>query len=189
MNKTKIKNIIWLFYINIFISSFTFGGGYVVVSMVRKYYVEKRNLFSEDELITMSAISQTTPGAIAINLSSLAGYKVAGKLGSLISCIGTIIPPITILAFVSVWYQAFSTNHMIMAILKGMQAGIGAIIVDLLINMVKVVINQKSLILSAMIPISFIASYVFNVNIMIIILFTAIIATIQLLLEKRQKIC
>lgn len=187
MSKQKLKDLIWLFYINIFISSFTFGGGYVVVSMVRKYFVEKRKFFSEDELITMSAISQTTPGAIAINLTSLAGYKVAGKLGTTISCIGAIIPPIIILAFVSLWYQAFSTNHLIMAILKGMQAGIGAIIIDLLINMIKMITNQKSLLLNAMIPISFLASYIFKVNIMIIILFTAIIAIIQLRYQEVKE--
>lgn len=76
MKANKLKDLTWLFFINIFISSFTFGGGYVVVSMVRKYFVEKRKIFNESDLITMSAISQTTPGAIAINLAALAGYKV-----------------------------------------------------------------------------------------------------------------
>ena len=80
MKANKLKDLTWLFFINIFISSFTFGGGYVVVSMVRKYFVEKRKIFNESDLITMSAISQTTPGAIAINLAALAGYKVAGTI-------------------------------------------------------------------------------------------------------------
>ena len=79
-------------------------------------FVEKRKIFNESDLITMSAISQTTPGAIAINLAALAGYKVAGTIGTIVSCIGAIIPPITILAVVSLWYQVFSTNHIIMAI-------------------------------------------------------------------------
>lgn len=189
MKKYKIKDLIWLFFINIFISTFTFGGGYVVVSMVRKYFVEKRKLFNEDELITMSAISQTTPGAIAINLSALAGYKVAGTIGTIISCIGAIIPPITILSIVSLWYQVFGTNHMIMAILKGMQAGIAAIIVDLLIGMIRVITEQKSKILTTMIPITFVASYIFNVNIIVIITITIIIAVGQLYYQRRYHEC
>lgn len=189
MKKYKLKDLIWLFFINIFISSFTFGGGYVVVSMVRKYFVEKRELFSEDELITMSAISQTTPGAIAINLSALAGYKTAGIIGTIISCIGAIIPPIIILSIVSLWYQVFSTNHIITAILKGMQAGIAAIIVDLLIGMTKVIIDQKSKLLNIMIPITFIASYIFNVNIVIIITITIIVAIGQLYYQRRYCQC
>ena len=189
MNKYKLKDLIWLFFINIFISSFTFGGGYVVVSMVRKYFVEKRRLFSEDELITMSAISQTTPGAIAINLSALAGYKVAGTAGTIISCIGAIIPPITILTGVSLWYQVFSTNHIIMAVLKGMQAGIAAIIVDLLIGMTRAITDQKSKLLTAMIPITFIASYIFKVNIVVIISITIVVAVGQLYYQRRYRKC
>ena len=149
MKANKLKDLTWLFFINIFISSFTFGGGYVVVSMVRKYFVEKRKIFNESDLITMSAISQTTPGAIAINLAALAGYKVAGTIGTIVSCIGAIIPPITILAVVSLWYQVFSTNHIIMAILKGMQAGIAAIIVDILIGMTRAINEQHSKLLTA----------------------------------------
>ena len=172
MKANKLKDLTWLFFINIFISSFTFGGGYVVVSMVRK-----------------SAISQTTPGAIAINLAALAGYKVAGTIGTIVSCIGAIIPPITILAVVSLWYQVFSTNHIIMAILKGMQAGIAAIIVDILIGMTRAINEQHSKLLTAMIPITFIASYIFKVNIVVIILITIIVATAQLYYRRRYCQC
>lgn len=189
MKKYKIKDLIWLFFINIFISSFTFGGGYVVVSMVRKYFVEKKQCFSEDDLITMSAISQTTPGAIAINLSALAGYKVAGTAGTIVSCIGAIIPPITILSVVSLWYQVFSTNNIIMAILKGMQAGIAAIIVDIVISMVKTISEKRSKLLTTMIPITFIASYIFNVNIIVIITITIIVAVGQLYYQRRYREC
>lgn len=186
MHKNKLKNLTWLFFINIFISSFTFGGGYVVVSMVRKYFVEKKQCFSEDDLITMSAISQTTPGAIAINLSALAGYKVAGTAGTIVSCFGAIIPPITILSVVSLWYQVFSTNNIIMAILKGMQAGIAAIIVDIVISMVKTISEKRSKLLTTMIPITFIASYIFNVNIVVIITITILVAVGQLYYQRRN---
>ena len=189
MKANKLKDLTWLFFINIFISSFRFGGGYVVVSMVRKYFVEKRKIFNESDLITMSAISQTTPGAIAINLAAVAGYKVAGTIGTIVSCIGAIIPPITILAVVSLWYQVFSTNHIIMAILKGMQAGIAAIIVDILIGMTRAINEQHSKLLTAMIPITFIASYIFKVNIVVIILITIIVATAQLYYRRRYCQC
>lgn len=72
---TKLKFYLWLAGINLFISTFTFGGGYVVVPMIRKYYVEGKDLFSNDELIEMAAVAQSSPGAIAINLSVLAGKK------------------------------------------------------------------------------------------------------------------
>lgn len=77
--KPSIKTYVWLLAVNLFISAFTFGGGYVVVPMVRRFFVEKKQYFTEEELIDMAAIAQSTPGAIAINLSALAGYKATGQ--------------------------------------------------------------------------------------------------------------
>ncbi len=63
----KFRLYLWLCYVNLFISAFTFGGGYVVVPMIRKYYVKEKHLFTEDDLMTLAAIAQSSPGAIAIN--------------------------------------------------------------------------------------------------------------------------
>ena len=91
-NISKPHLYFWLFSINLFISAFTFGGGYVVVPMIRKYFVEQKKLFDEDELMNMAAVAQSVPGAIAINLSALAGYRCAGTAGVLISCLASILP-------------------------------------------------------------------------------------------------
>lgn len=166
---TNTRTYIWLLGINMFISAFTFGGGYVVVPMIRKYFITKKNLFSEDELMNMAAIAQSTPGAIAINLSALAGYRVAGILGVVISCIAAVLPPLIILAFVSTWYANFAANTLIAAVLKGMQAGVAALIVDLVIDMSSMIIKKRSLLLTLMIPMAFIASFIFNINVAIIL--------------------
>ena len=97
----KVKSYCWLFGINLFISAFTFGGGYVVIPMIKKYYVEEKQLFDEEELMDIAAIAQSSPGAIAINMSALAGYRVAGWQGLLISCFAAILPPLVILSVVS----------------------------------------------------------------------------------------
>lgn len=75
MTFEKLKLLLWLFKTDFFISSFTFGGGYVVLPMIRKYFIEQKHLFSEDELMDMSAVAQSSPGAIAINLAVLCGKK------------------------------------------------------------------------------------------------------------------
>lgn len=170
MFREKIKVCLWLFGINLFISAFTFGGGYVVVPMIRKYYVFKKKLFEEEELMNMAAIAQSSPGAIAINLSALAGYQVVGIMGVVISSIAAVIPPIVILAIVSRWYTVFATNSLIIAILKGMQAGVAALIVDLVIDMTNMVIKERSLLLTLMIPSVFLASFILNINIAIILM-------------------
>lgn len=113
MNQSR-KTYFWLLIINLFISTFTFGGGYVVVPMIRRYFVNQKQFFTEDDLMSMAAVAQSTPGAIAINLSALAGYRVAGTLGVVISCIAAIIPPLVILGLVSAFYTTFISNAIVM---------------------------------------------------------------------------
>lgn len=184
----KIKIWLWLAGVNIFISSFTFGGGYIVVPMIRKYYVEQRQLFSEEELMEMSAIAQSTPGAIAINLSALAGYRVAKGMGVLISCTAAILPPLIILGIVATGYEAFASNRMIAALLQGMQAGVAALIVDLVIEMSRMIINEKSLYLTSMIPITFIANFFFQIPVSLLLFGCCFVVIIQVARSKGEGV-
>ncbi len=171
----KLKRLTWLFFINLFISSFTFGGGYVVIPMIRKYFVQKKKYLSEEEVMELAAISQSSPGAIAVNLSTLAGYKTAGMAGAAVSCIASVIPALLILSVISAWYAAFSQNQLVGAVLKGMEAGVAALIVDLIIDMVRMVMQEKSLLLTAMIPAAFISSFFLNINVAVILIFCCVI--------------
>ena len=80
MNKDILKQYAWLFRVNLIVSAFTFGSGYVVVPMLKKHFVTNRHVLSEEELFDIAAIAQSSPGAIAINLSALTGYRSRHKL-------------------------------------------------------------------------------------------------------------
>ena len=177
--KQRINIYIWLLAANLFISAFTFGGGYVVVPMVRRFFVVKKQYFTEEELINMAAVAQSTPGAIAVNLSALAGYKVAGMAGAVISCCAAVIPPLVILTFISAFYRLFVSNAMIAAVLKGMEAGVAALMVDLITDMCSFVLKKKSLFLSALIPLSFIANFVLGINVALILLFCCFLCILK----------
>ena len=84
----------------------------------------------------MAAIAQSSPGAIAINLSALAGYQVAGLGGVLVSCVAALLPPLLILGAVSAFYRVFIANAVVAAVLKGMEAGVAALMVDLIVDTV-----------------------------------------------------
>jgi len=185
--KQSIKTYIWLLAANLFISAFTFGGGYVVVPMVRRFFVVKKQYFSEEDLINMAAIAQSTPGAIAVNLSALAGYKVAGIAGALVSCFAAIVPPLVILTFVSAFYNVFVSNTMIAAILKGMEAGVAALMVDLIVDMCFLILKKKSLFLSAMIPLSFIANFILGINVALILFVCCLLCILQVFYKKRKR--
>lgn len=164
MQISRLRRCLWLFGINLYISAFTFGGGYVVVPMIRKYFVDGKKLFSEEELMDMAAVAQSTPGAIAINLSALSGLCTAGFAGAAAGSVAAVLPPLLILSIISGCYTAFSTNPAVAAVLRGMQAGVAALIVDLVIDMTRMILRERLVFFSLMVPASFIAASVFGVS-------------------------
>lgn len=84
MKKTNLSLYNQIFFKNFYISAFTFGGGYVVIPMIRKFFVEQAELITNEELLDMAAIAQSTPGAIAGNLAVLVAYKIKGLKGAVL---------------------------------------------------------------------------------------------------------
>lgn len=179
MKNNKLKLYLSIFKFTFYISAFTFGGGYVVIPMMRKYFVKNLGLLTEEELLNIAAIAQSTPGAIAVNTSVLVGYRISGIGGAIVSCIGTILPPLFILSIISFFYTSFKNNRIISAALKGMEVGVAAIILDLTVDMTMNVVRSKKILLSALILISFVAHFIFNINILFIIIFSSILCILQ----------
>ncbi len=182
----KGRLCLWLFGINLLISAFAFGGGYVVVPMIRKYFVTRKGLFTEDDLVGMAAVAQSSPGAIAMNLAALAGYRTAGVIGSVVSCVAGVLPPLLLLSVISVFYTVFSQNVLIAAILKGMQAGVAALIVDVVVDLCRAVLKDRSPLLTAMIPAAFLASFVLGINVALILAAACLLCIGRAFWMKRQ---
>lgn len=187
MHENRLKTYCKLFLKSFAISAFTFGGGYVVIPMMHKYFVKGMKVITEQQLLDMAAISQSTPGAIAVNLAVLVGYRVAGLMGAIICCVGTVLPPLIILGVISTCYQAFRASRIISAILKGMEAGVAAIIVDLVITMAQNIAKEKKLLFTLMVPATFLLSFVFSVNVVLILLGCAALCLAEVYLEKRRE--
>ena len=187
MNSATLRRCLWLFGINLFISAFTFGGGYVVVPMVRKYFVDGKKLFSEEELMDMAAVAQSTPGAIAVNLSALAGFRTAGFTGAAVSSAAAVLPPIVILSIISGCYTAFSSNPAVAAVLRGMQAGVAALIVDLVIDMTRMIVRERMAFFSLMVPAAFIASSVFHISAALILTVSCCLCLLRVCVFKAGK--
>jgi len=158
-----------LFLINFFISMFTFGGGYVVIPMMEKYFVIQKNYLSKDELYELATISQTSPGAIAINLAVLVGYRINKKTGAIVSGLAGILPSFIILSIVSYSYSAFATNPMVNGVLRGMESGVAAIIVDLVITMFQQIAKKSQKVLLIIPIVTFVLNYFFNLHPMLLI--------------------
>ena len=187
MKTERLKTIFMLFRITFYISAFTFGGGYIVIPMMRKYFVDDLELITEAELMDIAAIAQSSPGAIAVNNAVLVGYRIAGFSGAVTSAIGTILPPILILSVISIFYKAFRDNQIISAILKGMEAGVAATIVDLIVEMMQGILKEENWLFTLMAPVTFIASFFFNVNVLVLIISCALLAIAQTYIKHTMR--
>lgn len=183
----------WKFYWTLFISTFslsafTFGGGYVIVPLLQKKFVDRLKWIDEEEMLNLVAIAQSSPGAIAVNASIIIGYRLAGIGGAVVSLIGTVLPPLIILTIISFFYDAFRSSVVISALLKGMQAGVAAVIVDVVLNLVGSVVKMKQIISIMVMVGAFIATFIFNVNVIYIILICGLIGVVTVLYkEKKEK--
>ncbi len=190
INKKKFPidfKILWtLFKTTFIISSFTFGGGFVIVSLMKKKFVDNLNWLSEEEMLDITAIAQSSPGPIPINAAVMLGYKMSGILGSLIAILGTAIPPMIIISIISLFYNQFRENKIIAISLQVMRAGVAAVIVDVAINLAKKVLSTKRIIYITLMIISFILAYFLNISAMLIILSCLSIGIIDLIINSKK---
>ncbi|MDD7305093.1 MAG: chromate transporter [Peptoniphilaceae bacterium] len=166
----KKKNLLTLFISTLYLSTFTFGGGYVIVSLMKSKFVDELGWLNKEEMLDMAAIAQSAPGAIAVNAALVIGYKVFGIVGALVAMIGTILPPLVIISIISVFYNWFKSNLIFALMLKGMQAGVSALLIKVIIDMTKEVLKEDKVFSIVIIGCALIAAIIFKVNIMYIIL-------------------
>lgn len=175
-----------LFMSTFVISAFTFGGGYVIISLMRKKFVDQYQWIDEDEMLDVTAIAQSSPGPIAVNSSIIIGYRMAGVPGALITVFGTVLPPFIILSVLSVAYTAFRDSVLVRYALRGMQAGVAAVIIDVVINMVREVTIQKRILPILLMIVVFIAAYVFDISVIIIILISGLLGVIIMQISNKK---
>ena len=170
----------------LYISAFTFGGGFVIITFMKRKFVDELHWIDEQEMLDMTALAQSSPGAIAVNAAILVGWHVAGFLGMIVAVIGTILPPMIILSIISLFYKAFATNHYVALTLKGMQAGVAAVILDVVCSLGANVLKMKSWIHVLVMAAAFVATFFFKVNVIYIILAAAVIGVILALIQKNH---
>ena len=169
------------------ISACTFGGGFVIVTFMRRKFVEELHWIDETEMLDMIALAQSSPGAIAVNASILVGWKTGGLAGMVAAVLGTIIPPMVILGVISVFYQAFATNRYVALVLQGMQCAVAAVILDVAISLGQKTVKEGSAVHVAVMLAAFLATFFFHVNVVLIILLAIVVGIVQWVVSGRGK--
>ena len=176
-----------LFLSTFYISAFTFGGGYVIVPLMKKRFVEEYQWIEEKEMLDMIAIAQSSPGAIAVNTSAIVGYRMGGVLGALVTVLGTVTPPLIILSLISLAYEMVIDNRMVQCVLKGMQIGVAAVVMDVVITMVGQILKEKKAISVLILIAAFVVAFFTKINIAFIILGSGTIGILELFWSKNKK--
>lgn len=187
MKMQKDRRYRKLFFSTFKLSVCTFGGGFVIIPLMKKRFVEELGWIEENEMLDLAAIAQSAPGAIAVNASILVGYHVAGFPGAMITVLGTILPPLMIISVISLFYQAFRDNAFVSMAMAGMLCGVAAVIFDVVLNMVKTILQKKRILPVVVLIGTFIAVRFFSVNIMIVLLVCGVIGALDIWCQGRKK--
>lgn len=191
MERKKEKRVLWKLFRSTFaLSACTFGGGFVIVSLMKKQFVEKFKWLEEDEMLDVTAIAQSSPGPIPVNASVILGYRMAGVLGSFVAVLGTILPPMIIILVIAVFYEQFRSNVYIATALQVMRAGVAAVIFDVVLNLAKNVCKTRRILYIGLMCAAFFCAVVLNISAMLIILACLMVGLIDLSVslfrEKRR---
>ena len=185
--KNKREVLVKLFLSTLYLSAFTFGGGYVIITLMKKKFVDDYHWIEENEMLDLVAIAQSAPGPIAVNGAIVVGYKLAGLTGTLVAIIGTIIPPFVIISLISAFYHAFRDNYLVSQMLEGMQAGVGAVIASVTYEMGCGIIKKKDNVATIVMIAAFIAACVLGINVIYIVIASGVFGVIRTIWNRRME--
>ena len=185
--ESRARILFKLFYSCLYISAFTFGGGFVIVSLMKKRFVDEYGWMEESEMLDFAALAQSSPGAIAVNAAILVGWKMGGFLGMLVGVLGMIIPPMAILSIISFFYAIFAENLYVGLVLKGLQAGVAAVIMDVVCGLGSKVLKEKSWLSTTVMLVAFVLAFFCNVNVILLVIAGIVLGILRAVVSMRTK--
>lgn len=156
------KEVITLFVQFFKFGCFTFGGGWSIITQMQKVYVEEQKCITNEELLDLTSVGRSIPGVMIANIAMLFGYRQAGILGGIACVVGLTIPPMTILAIITMFYTMFRTNPFVNAAMTGIRVAVVPIILSAVTRMIKGSFQQRFTIFISIL--AFIAYLIWNVG-------------------------
>ncbi len=165
MNKNKLLPIFLSF---LKIGTFTFGGGYSMIPLIEREVIQKHGWVEEKELLDILAISQVTPGVIAINSATYIGYRIARFWGAFFATLGVVVPPFASIYIITFILQQFGDISWVQAAFRGLRVGV---IVTMAYSVLKLMGHDKiNLPYILILCVTFFIATFSGVNLMFIIL-------------------
>ncbi len=172
------------------IGLFTFGGGYAMIPLIEDNCVTKKQWISQDEMMNITVISESTPGPVAINCATYIGYKQKGIVGSIVATIGMALPSFCVIFLISLFLDRFLEIRWIANAFKGIKLAVGILILDAAFRMIRkmpkkpfaVVITACAF--AAMLLISIFSVRITSITLMLI---AALVGLIVFLIAQRKE--
>ncbi|MBP3937813.1 MAG: chromate transporter [Clostridia bacterium] len=182
---SKFTKVLQLFVTFLKIGAFTFGGGYAMIPIIQKEIVEKKKWITDDDILEIIAIAESTPGPIAINSATFVGYRVAGFWGAFFATTGVVLPSFVIILIISFVLREFQSIKAVQYAFNGIRAGVLALLIKALVGMYKKA--PKNLVSYIVIASSFIITAFFDINVLFVIIGCAVFGLITSALAKRRN--
>ena len=183
--KNKFKLLLQLFITFFKIGAFTFGGGYAMISLIQKETVENKKWITDDDILEILAIAESTPGPIAINSATFIGYRVAGVLGSFFATLGVVLPSFCIILVISYVLREFSQIAVVRYAFNGIRAGVLALIIKALFTMYKKA--PKGLMAYIVMALAFVITAFFDISVLYVIIGCALIGLVSSTVAARHE--
>jgi len=180
----KFKKALQLFITFFKIGAFTFGGGYAMIPLIQHEVVEKNHWITDDDILEIIAISESTPGPIAINSATFIGYRICGFWGSFFSTLGVVLPSFVIILAISYVLNEFQELKAVQYAFNGIRAGVLALLIKALVGMYKK--SPKNLISYIVIASSFIVAAFVDISVLWIIVGCALFGLITAFYADRR---
>ena len=168
---------LWQLFISFFkIGAFTIGGGYAMIPLMHREIVEKKKWLKEEEALDMVAISESTPGVLAVNFATYVGQKVGGFIGSIVATLSVVLPSFIIIILISLFVEAFSDNQTIQSFLTGVKAGVVVLLFQAVWKLLK--ISKVTLFNLLMLSVTFFLSVFIGASVFYLLLAGALVGIV-----------
>ena len=180
----KLK-ILWQVFASFFkIGAFTFGGGYAMIPLIQNEAVEKRGWVTDDDILEVIAIAESTPGPIAINSATFVGYRAAGVLGSVCATLGVVLPSFVIILLISFVLKQFQDIKAVQYAFQGIRAGVLALLCKSLWTMYKK--SPKGWVSYMVMAAAFVLTAFLGVNVIFVVVGCAVFGLITSRYMKKE---
>ncbi len=183
--KEKFKIWMQLFFTFFKIGAISFGGGYAMLTLIEREFVDKKKWLTREELLDIFAIGESTPGAIAINIATFLGTKLGGIFGGIVATFGVVLPAFLIVLALSYVIDVVKTNIWVVRAFKGVRVGVLVLIAQAVIKFLKTV--KKDWISVPILVVTFCLSFFSNINVIYILLGIFVFMLLYASISGKQK--